>query len=376
METRANHILIGGFIVLSTLLAFGFMFWIQNYGTGSSSARYAILFKGPVTGLAPASNVLFNGLKVGQVDSFEIDPVDPRNTRVFIFIKKDTPVRINSTARIISQGLSAFSAVMITPGTPDAKLMAMALKPGETPTIKAVAGGASSLMEAAPEVLNNVNTVLRRVDELVANNENLVRQTLKNIEGFTRELEGNKKKIGAFMDDASIAARQIREVADKLNAFMSANEASLNQTMSSIAATSKNAESFSDMLVEKQADIAATIENARAISEQLKGVATKLDTTLDGLSGMLSNEDGKSVLTEISAAATSFRDLADKLDKSLGNSADGMARFAKNGLREFELLMRQGRQMVKTMDRVMNKLDKNPQGLLFGNKQVREYNAN
>ena len=57
-------------------------------------------------------------------------------------------------------------------------------------------------MEAAPEVLNNANTVLRRVDELIANNEKLVRDTLKNIEGFTKELERNKGRIASLMKNA------------------------------------------------------------------------------------------------------------------------------------------------------------------------------
>jgi phospholipid/cholesterol/gamma-HCH transport system substrate-binding protein len=123
-------------------------------------------------------------------------------------------------------------------------------------------------------------------------------------------------------------------------------------------------------------DVAAIIDNVRAVSDQFKGVAGKLEAALDNLSGFLSNGDGKSTLSEISAAATSFRSLAEKLDKSIGNSADGMARFATDGLSQFEQLMRDARQMVKTMERVLDNIDRNPQGLLFGSKQVREYKAN
>ena len=383
METKANHILIGAFILLATLLGFSFVFWIQNYGTGTSVNRYHILFKGPVTGLAPASTVLFNGLKVGKIESFEIDPVDPRRTKVLVTIRKNIPVRRNSYARIVSQGLSAYSSVMITPGTPDEKLLAMPAD-GTLPVISAAPGsGATSVFEAAPEVLENANTVLRRIDELVANNEKLVRDTLKNIEGFTKELDRNKGKIASLLENADktmVAAGDVAGKAgatvDRVNKLIADNEKKFGEVIASIAATSKNAEKFSAMLASKENDVAAIIDNVRDMSEQFKGVAVKLESTLDGVSGFLSDENGTSVMTEISLAANSFKNLAEKLDKSLGNSAEGMAHFAKNGLREFEGLMREGRRMVKAMERVMNKIERNPQGLLFGSKAVREYKSN
>ncbi len=415
METKANHILIGAFILLASLAGFAFVFWIQNYGTGTSVNRYTIVFKGPVTGLAPASTVLFNGLKVGKIEEFRIDPSDPRITRVQVTIKKGIPVRRNSYARIVSQGLSAYSSVMITPGTPDEQLLVM-LEDGKLPIINAAPGGsASSMFEAAPKVLDNANTVLRRIDELVANNEQLVRETLKNIAGFTKELDRNKDKIASLMTNADKVMVSANETAKKAGATMARldklvedngqkisqaidaiaatsksaqktvtrvdsliadNEASIKDLIHSLAKTAKNAEKFSIMLSDKKSDVVAIIDNVRVMSEQFKGVAGKLEATLDDVSGFLSDKNGTSMMTQISLAATSFKNLADKLDKSLGNSADGMARFAKNGLQEFEGLMREGRRMVRAMERVMNRIERNPQGLIFGSKQVREYKSN
>ncbi len=410
METKANHILIGAFLLVATFAGFAFVFWIQNYGTGNTVNRYYILFKGPVTGLAPASTVLFNGLKVGKIESFEIDPVDPRNTKVLVTIRKTIPVRRNSFARIVSQGLSAYSSVMITPGTPDESLLVLGAD-GTLPVIAAAPGSGGSLFEAAPAVLNNANTVLQRIDELVANNEKLVRDTLKNIESFTKALDRNKGRIDSLMQNADqtmISANKTGQKASatlaRLDKILADNEQKISETLSSISRTAKNAESFSlmlknneqpvsdilasiretsknaekfsAMLASKDTDITAILANVRTISEQFKTVAGKLEGTLDSVSGFVSNENGTSMMTEISLAATSFRNLAEKLDHSLGDSAKGMARFAKSGLREFEGLMREGRRMVKAMERVMNKIERNPQGLIFGSKQVREYKSN
>ena len=77
METKANHLLIGGFVLGILVLGFGFVYWMQNL-SGGRSTSYAIVFQGSVAGLTTASQVLFNGVKVGQVTSLAIEEVDSR----------------------------------------------------------------------------------------------------------------------------------------------------------------------------------------------------------------------------------------------------------------------------------------------------------
>ena len=55
METKANHILIGAFVLALTALAFGFWYWLAGYGASEGAKRYAILFEGSVSGLTRAS---------------------------------------------------------------------------------------------------------------------------------------------------------------------------------------------------------------------------------------------------------------------------------------------------------------------------------
>jgi phospholipid/cholesterol/gamma-HCH transport system substrate-binding protein len=51
-----------------------------------------------------------------------------------------------------------------------------------------------------------------------------------------------------------------------------------------------------------------------------------------------------------------------------------MTRFAKDGLKEFELFMREGRQAARSLDRVLEQIEKNPQSFLFGGSTIPEYN--
>ena len=72
METKANYLMIGGFVLGVLALAFIFVFWMSNFAGGGK--RYYIVFDSSVAGLTTGSSVGFNGIKVGEVQSFALDP--------------------------------------------------------------------------------------------------------------------------------------------------------------------------------------------------------------------------------------------------------------------------------------------------------------
>ena len=117
METKANYLMIGGFVLGVLALAFIFVFWMSNFAGGGK--HYYIVFESSVAGLTTGSSVGFNGIRVGEVQSFALDPEDARKVQVLISVRDDTPVRENSHASIQSMGLTGGSGVQITPGTPE-----------------------------------------------------------------------------------------------------------------------------------------------------------------------------------------------------------------------------------------------------------------
>jgi phospholipid/cholesterol/gamma-HCH transport system substrate-binding protein len=91
METKANYLMIGGFVLGVLALAFIFVFWMSNFGGGGS--RYKIVFEGSVAGLTSGSSVALNGIKVGEVQSFALDQADARKVEVLISVRDGTPIR-------------------------------------------------------------------------------------------------------------------------------------------------------------------------------------------------------------------------------------------------------------------------------------------
>ena len=273
METKANYLMIGGFVLGVLALAFVFVFWMTNLAGGGK--RYFIVFDGSVAGLATGSSVGFNGIKVGEVQSMQLDPADARKVQVLISLHGDTPVRENSHASMQSLGLTGGTGIQITAGTPDSPFL-VATAENPIPVIAADRGGGQGLFDAAPAVMNNANALLLRFNDLVAEIKNSIHKTLTNVESVTT------------------------------------------------------------MLDQRKDDIAKTI-------------------------------------TDVQAAAQSFKDLSGKLEVSLGDNLDNVTKTAKDSLQEFGNFMREGRRAAATLNRVLEKFEANPRSFLLGGSQVPEY---
>ncbi len=313
METRANHLLIGGFVIALVIAVINFTFWMQKGGVENQTRDYSIYFNGAVTGLSRASQVLFNGIRIGRVHSIGIDEKDARRVLVVVRLQRGIPIRKNSQAQLVSQALTGVAAVQITPGTADEPLLIALAKEGERPEIKASPVVSGSLTDAVPEIMGNANLLLKR-----------------------------------------------------LNTMLSDNEAS-------IRATVKNVELFSETLATKREDVASIIADVKSLSSSLKATAQKIDKTVDQVSGFFGGE-GSSVLDDARAAAKSIKSMAENLEKSLGNGPQEVMTAAKRSLREFELFARDGRKAAQSLDRVLEKMDSNPQSFIFGGGNVPKYN--
>ena len=274
METKANYLMIGGFVLGVLLLAFSFVYWMSNFAGGGK--RYYVVFETSIAGLTTGSNVGFQGLKVGEVQSFALNPDDARKVQVLISVNDNTPVRQNSRASLQSLGLTGGTGIQISAGTPDSPFL-VATAENPIPVIPADRGGGQGLFDAAPAVMNNANALLQRLNDLVAENQESIHRTLTNVENVTT------------------------------------------------------------MLDQRKDDISKTI-------------------------------------TDVQAAAQSFKDLSGKLQVSLGANLDSLTRTAKDSLQEFGNFMREGRRAAATLNSVLGKFEANPKSFLLGGSQVPEYN--
>jgi phospholipid/cholesterol/gamma-HCH transport system substrate-binding protein len=214
METRANYLMIGGFILGALALIFIFVFWVANIAGGGN--RYQIIFDSSVAGLTAGSRVGFNGIKVGEVQSFALDAQDARKVRVVISVSDNTPIREDSLATIKSMGLAGGSGVEISPGSPDSPLL-VASDENPIPTIEAAPMAGAGIFDAAPAALNTANAFIKRLDALVAANEQEISDTMKNVDEFTTMLEGKNEEIEQAIVDLRSGAEDFKQISAKLD---------------------------------------------------------------------------------------------------------------------------------------------------------------
>jgi phospholipid/cholesterol/gamma-HCH transport system substrate-binding protein len=188
MEKRANYALIGLFTVLVIASMFGFVFWFQNLGTKKTRIAYRIVFEGPTVGLHVGANVNFNGIRIGEVDSVKID--DPQHVVALVSVERKAPVRKDTTVGLEFQGLTGIAAVALKGGSvngpelePDADGIL---------TLTADSNSSQDLTESARAVLQNVNKV-------VSENEDAIKDAMKNIDTFSQALARNSERLDSLL---------------------------------------------------------------------------------------------------------------------------------------------------------------------------------
>jgi phospholipid/cholesterol/gamma-HCH transport system substrate-binding protein len=188
METRANFVLIGSFTLAVIAAAFGFVLWFQSLHTTKARSPLRIVFEGPATGLRNGGSVNFNGIRVGEVMSVKLD--NPRRVVALAMVENNAPIRRDTLVGLEFQGLTGVAAISLKGGEEAAP--PVPLDEDGVPTLTADPNALQDVTEAIRGTLQNINRV-------VADNQESVKNSLKNLETFTNSLARNSQKIDDVM---------------------------------------------------------------------------------------------------------------------------------------------------------------------------------
>ena len=93
METRANYLLVGSFVLIIFAGTILFVLWLAKFQFDQKFTRYDIEFQGSVSGMKVGSSVELNGIPVGEVIAIGIDERDVEKVKVTIEVPATTPIR-------------------------------------------------------------------------------------------------------------------------------------------------------------------------------------------------------------------------------------------------------------------------------------------
>jgi phospholipid/cholesterol/gamma-HCH transport system substrate-binding protein len=375
MQSRAAHALIG-LATLAVLAAlFGLGYWFSR-GQGDT-IDVKVVFNGKVSGLGRGSSVLFNGLRIGEVKELEIEPDDPGQIYAILKVSQSAPLRVDTIARLEGQGLAGIVAVQLRGGSPAAAPLVAG--PGQAfPTI--IAESSESIFEKVESIAKGIDEALVGIDAAIQANAGPVTEKIKYLENLSATLDSNSSEVDKLMKNVSSAAEFITPLPDKLKNFSDGFMETLRSVdKNRVASVIDDADRLAAKLNAAAPDIGKTVRNVASMSEKLNRAADQVDGVLKGAQAFLSGagrEDARSVFEDVAEAAKSLRTLADNLDRSSAAVAAKILQFTGNGLQKVETFTSDGSRSLSGFDRALRNVNRDPQGLIFGNKnRIPQYNG-
>jgi phospholipid/cholesterol/gamma-HCH transport system substrate-binding protein len=235
--------------------------------------------------------VQYNGIAVGTVETLGLDQKDPRRVIALLKIKADTPVKVDTRAKLSITGLTGVPFIQLTGGSPGAQALARGDR-DEIPVIQAEASALQNIADTA-------NRLVARMDEVLSEaNVKRINDTLAHIEALTGSVADQREDLRALI----VNARQSSE-----------------QLSKTLATTNKAVEDVDRELVDKLPSLIA----------KLDGTLTKLDSAAGGANAILNENraaihsfanDGLSqlgpTLGELRALVRDLRRISDRLQGS------------------------------------------------------------
>ncbi len=318
METRSNNVFVGVVVLLLLALTVGAAFWFARIGEGDKR-EYDIFFKQSVGGIAKGSSVTYSGVPSGQVKSIELWRKDPEFVRVRIVVDRTTPVLQGTTATINGVGFTGVSEIQLDGAVRGAPPIvcpdneAQAVCPEGVPVIPTKPGALGELLNSAPMLLQRLTTLTERLTELLD--------------------DKNQKHISGLLANL-----------DKLSGDLAARGPELGDTI---------------------VQARATLESAAKAAEAL---ALAANSTND-----LVNSEGKPLIADLRQTIQSAKTTLDSLDTTLKDARPGVETFTRDTMPQIGLLVRDLRQMSRSILAITEKLDQQGAGGLIGSPALPDY---
>jgi len=241
METKANYVAVGAFVLICMVGLVVTVLWLAGAQYSQEYVYYQTSFKGPVTGLGDGTTVRYNGIDVGRVKELNFDPNDPGRVLAKLQLKPDLHIRKDSEATIESEGLTGGSYVEISGGTKKSPELVPEY-PGQVPFIKSSPSTLQQLAQSAPRLVEKLNVAADRVNDLlndknrktfaliladlqtttgtIAKRSHDIDAMLANFSKASATLEQASKNIGPTLADADVALKKFSKLSADADDFV------------------------------------------------------------------------------------------------------------------------------------------------------------
>jgi phospholipid/cholesterol/gamma-HCH transport system substrate-binding protein len=294
MNTEAK---VGIFVLVCAAILLTTVYKVSNAQIRGARVSYRTYLR-YAGGLVPGADVLFGGIKVGQVTAVRPDPQDPTRIEILLDVKQGTPLNAKSVAKLGSVTVVTSPVISISMGSNDAPRLPAGSEIASKETISlddterkivALADSAQTLLESVRTDMNNLTGDAR---SLMANlndatgkpNQQHLADILANADAMVARLSPKIDQIGdqavKLTNDANGVMAKVGPAIDNVNATVS----NANETITTIrepaqadlAEARKTLEQAQGLIVDlraawraKDQDITYTLKNIRMATDNL-----------------------------------------------------------------------------------------------------------
>jgi len=209
METKANYVAVGAFVLVCVLGAVVALLWLAGAQYSEEYAYYRSVFSGSVTGLGDGTVVRYNGIQVGRVSKLDFDPDDPKSVVVTFEINPALKIHSDSVASIASEGITGGSYVEIDGGSKDKPVLRPTMF-GEYPLIKSKPSTLEQLEQSAPQLVAKLNHIADQINAVLSpKNIDAISQTLGNLRDTTAAVDRHTHDIEVTLSNVSSATGKL-----------------------------------------------------------------------------------------------------------------------------------------------------------------------
>ena len=235
MESRVNYTIVGLFVSMLLISLFGFAYWLTKYSGGKEYEQYYVYMSESVAGLSADSSVKYRGVNVGTVERLRINPKNSEQVEMLLNIEQGTPIRVGTTAKLKSFGVTGLVFVELSGNSKDATLLKETTD--EIPVIPASPSTYAQIDESLRQLNDKFAQALDKFD-LLLSKENLNNVTA--ILAETKLLANGLQQIvenGVLMEQSVIsgaeeiksASASFKKLADSLEKNYAGANSGLNQ---------------------------------------------------------------------------------------------------------------------------------------------------
>ncbi len=340
METKANYVAVGVFTLITIALCFAFVFWVGRYDERGEYVDLDILIEGSVTGLAKGSPVLFNGIQVGSVRKLTIATNAPKFVNARVRIDSQTPIRKDTSATIGIQGLTGGAYVQLEGGSRNSPgILDMAdADTGKVPRIEAAPAALNDIISRVNKIAARTEVVMAQVEEFLGENRASLSTTIKNAEKFSDALAQNADGVEQFMAGIASVSASMEGLSAKLDGTIKGAEEIIKAVdPESVRNTVANVEEFTKTLKSTRSDITRVVDSISKAAADIDRFSQGLNETLGKVDTLVASVDSAKVTTAVDDISTMVANAkkvvatieSNNIDKTLGDIGEVAANANK-----------------------------------------------